>query len=79
MDNIAASALKLQAKNQTILVGIWPISAKSTKNLKLRFVRTYSAAARFSALKTARTDASSMFVSTPAPQREPPEASLIWI
>ena len=32
---------------------------------------------RFSALNTARTDASSMFVSTPAPQRVRPSAYLI--
>ena len=35
--------------------------------------------ARFSALNTARTDASSMFVSTPAPQRDFPSAVLIWM
>ena len=34
---------------------------------------------RLSALSTARIDASSMFVSTPAPQRVLPLASLIWI
>lgn len=34
---------------------------------------------RFSALRTARTEASSMFVSTPAPQRDLPSAPLIWM
>ena len=34
---------------------------------------------RFSALRTAFTDASSMFVSTPAPQRDWPSAVLIWM
>ena len=32
---------------------------------------------RFNALSTARTEASSMFVSTPAPQRDLPSACLI--
>jgi hypothetical protein len=34
---------------------------------------------RFNALSTARTDASSIFVSTPAPQRVRPLLSLIWM
>lgn len=38
-----------------------------------------SAQARFNALNTARTEASSMFVSTPAPQRDFPPAGLIWM
>jgi hypothetical protein len=38
-----------------------------------------SAQARFNALNTARIEASSMFVSTPAPQRDFPPAGLIWM
>jgi len=34
---------------------------------------------RFNALNTARTDASSIFVSTPAPQRVLPSGVLIWM
>lgn len=38
-----------------------------------------TAQARFNALNTARIEASSMFVSTPAPQRDFPPAGLIWM
>ena len=38
-----------------------------------------TAQARFNALNTARIEASSMFVSTPAPQRDFPPTGLIWM
>jgi hypothetical protein len=40
--------------------------------------RSYSVA-RFSALSTARTEANSMLVSTPAPQNARPSARLTWM
>jgi hypothetical protein len=33
MDSIAAAEVKLQAKNPTILVGIWPVWAKFRKTV----------------------------------------------